>query len=73
MTPKKSLKRIAAETGLVGLFGFAAGWAIMKAVFDTINPDDPNNNLYSAMIGIGSGTALGVASSGYTINWIQTK
>lgn len=40
MSSKKSLKRIAIETGIVVLLGFATGWTIVKTILDTTNPDD---------------------------------
>jgi len=58
---------------MVALFGFAGGWAITKTILDIAMPNDPNRSLYAALVGVGTGTALAVSSSGLTIGWTQTK
>lgn len=51
--------------GVLGVLGFATGWAVTQAITSNVMPNDPNKNTYDVMGGLVLGAALfGLAAAG---------
>jgi hypothetical protein len=57
------------KAGMLGILGFASGWAVTQAITGLMIPDNPNKGIIDATGGLVTGTALTILIASNTLQF----